>query len=336
MKLRRILAVFVVCLVCLSLIATVACASRRSSAISAPPAVSPTVTPAPQPNPFIAYIHEGNLWIIQIDGRNQKVIAAAPEGATIQDFVWSVDGSRIYFCIGLQLFEVVIESGNVASAGELTNVPGISVDRLEMGRDGRNIIVMALDANATPKLFALKIGERSSRELTIDEYTTIAPQRPAVIRTVGEMSVGPDGLRILYKGLAGMGEELFVADVETGARIQITNLYDLPGFEGSVETEGGRRVIEATWSPDGRYVLFNPMQSCSDIGLCYGRIFLVDSWGGAQLQLSMDMTVNIPQGWANDGRMLVYDDGSKVVVADTSGNPRVLADGHHPKWQPVR
>jgi hypothetical protein len=50
----------------------------------------------------------------------------------------------------------------------------------------------------------------------------------------------------------------------------------------------------------------------------------------------MDMTVNIPQGWANDGRMLVYDDGSKVVVADTSGNPRVLADGHHPKWQPVR
>jgi hypothetical protein len=135
--------------------------------------------------------------------------------------------------------------------------------------------------------------------------------------------------------VVGEGEELFVADTETGARIKVTNQYELSGFEESVETEGGRRVIEATWSPDGRFIIFNPMQSCSETGLCYGRLFLVDSWGGAQLQLSIDMMINLPNEWASDGMLLVYDDGARIVVADTNGNPRALAGGHHPKWQPM-
>ncbi len=263
------------------------------------------------------------------------MVAAAVAGETIQDFVWAADGSRLYFSIGLQLFEVVLQTRNVASAGELTTPQGITVDRLEMGRDGKTIVIHALDADAATRSFAIVIGQPGSRELTIDEYSAIGQQRPPVIRGVGEMSVSPDGRRVLFKGPVGSGEELFVSDAETGARVQITNLYELAGFEESVETEGGRRVIEATWSPDGRYIIFNPMQSCSETGLCYGRLFLVDSWGGAQLQLSIDMMVNIPLEWTRDGKLLVYDDGSSVVVANTKGNPKALADGHHPKWQPL-
>ncbi len=314
--------------------AFVSCASGQNSGRSATPAGSPAPSATPKPGPFVAYLKEGDLWVIQSDGSNQRVLAAAPEGFTIQDFVWSADGSRIFFSIGLQLFEVVLQTGNVASAGELTAQPGLTVDRLEMGREGRSIIVHTLDANAAGRLLAVTIGQRASRELTIDEYNAMAKQRPPVIRNVGEMSVSPDGQRVLFKDPVGTGEELFVADVETGARIQITNLYELSGFEESVETEGGRRVIEAAWSPDGRYVVFNPMQSCSETGLCYGRLFLVDSWGGAQLQLSIEMMISIPLEWTQDGQLLVYDDGSRVVVADTNGQPRSLAEGHHPKCQP--
>jgi Tol biopolymer transport system component len=333
MNLRCVLTTFAVCLCAW---VNLACASRENSAQSATPALQSPSPAIPNLRPYVAYLNAGNLWIIRSDGSDGRVLAAAPEGETIQDFVWAPDGSRVFFSIGLQLFEVALQTGNVASAGEVKAQPGITIDRLEMGRDGKTIIVHALDADAAARLFAVTIGQRDTRELTIDGYTALAAQRSPVIRSVGEMSVSPDARRVLFKDLVGMGEELFVADVETGARIQITNLYDLAGFEESVETEGGRRVIEATWSPDGRYVIFNPMQSCSETGLCYGRLFLVDSWGGAQLQLSIEMMINVPLEWTFDGKLLVYDDGSSVVVADTNGNPKALAEGHHPKWQPIQ
>lgn len=273
--------------------------------------------------------------MIQIDGTNRRELVASPEGQTIQDFVWAPDGSRIYFAIGLQLFEVVVATGNVANAGELIVPAGITVDRLEMARDGRTIIVNALDADAASRNFAVAIGSRESRELSIDEYTAIIPLRPPVLRSVGEMSVSPDGRQILFKDSVGAGEELFVSDIETGARTRITNLYELSGFEDSVETEGGRRVIEAAWSPDGRYVIFNPMQSCSETGLCYGRLFLVQASGGAQLQLSVDMMINLPVEWTPDANSLAYDDGSRLVIASTAGNPKALGEGNRPKWQPA-
>jgi Tol biopolymer transport system component len=101
-----------------------------------------------------------------------------------------------------------------------------------------------------------------------------------------------------------------------------------------VLTEGGRRVIEASWSPDGRYIIFNPMQSCSESGLCYGQLFLVETWGGAQLQLSTDMMINVPGEWTSDGSLLVYDDKNRIVATDTNAYPKALSDGNRPKWQP--
>ncbi len=344
MNLRMVYKIFSVCLLALSM---GACTAWQNIPRSIGAATSPSPTPTPKPEAYIAYLYEGDLWVIQRNGANQRVVAAAPEGETIQDFVWAPDGSRIYFSIGLQIFEVILQTGNVASAGGLTASPGVSIDRLEMGRDGRTIVVQALDAYESPRLFAVAIGGNDSRELTVDEYGAIIGHRPPVIRNIGEMSVSPDGRRVLFKDIVETGEELFIADTETGARMKVSNLYDLSGFEESVESEGGRRLIEAAWSPDGRCVIFNPMQSCSETGLCYGRLFLVDAWQGAQLQLSVEMMVNLPGEWAGawavepagervrDNKLLVYDDGSKIVVADTKGNPKALAEGHHPKWQPM-
>ncbi len=301
----------------------------KESANSAAP------SPTPKPKPFVAYLKNGDLWVIRSDGSDERVLAVAAEGETIQDFVWSVDGSRIYYCVGMQLFEIVIETSNIASAGEFAAPPGVTIDRIEMGRDGKTILINALDANAAARLFALTIGQREARELAIDQFNAMLPERPPVIRSVGELSVSPDAKWVLFKGIVGLGEELFVASVETGARMQITNLYQLGGFEESVETEGGRRVIEAAWSSDGRYVIFNPMQSCSETGLCYGRLFLVEAFGGAQLQLSVEMMVNLPSEWAKESNLLVYDDGSRVIAADKQGFPKALAEGNHPKLQPV-
>src|SRR5262245_39845754 len=310
-----------------------ACGSKPFGVRGATP--SPNLLPSPKTRPLIGYLNEGNLWVIRSDGTNQRLMAETFEGQTIQDFVWAIDGTRLYFAVGLQLFEVVVTTGNLASAGELVPLPGVTIDRLELARDGKEIIVHALDADATSRLFAVRIGEHKSRELGIDDYIAILPSRPPVIRNVGEMSVSPDSTRLLFKDVVGTGEELFIANTNTGARTQITNLYELGGFEESVESEGGRRVIEASWSPDGRYIIFNPMQSCSETGLCYGRLFLVEAWGGAQLQLSLDMMVNIPSEWTPDSKSLAYDAGSRIVFADATGNPKALSEGNRPKWQPV-
>jgi WD40-like Beta Propeller Repeat len=320
--------------VCLLALSVWACSSWRHVTQSAVPSVSPRVNPTPKPKPHIAYLREGDLWLIKSDGTNQ-LLASAPEGEAIQNFVWGVDGDRIYYSIEQRLFEVILQTGNLASAGELSAPPSGAIDSLEMGRDGKTIIVRALDASASARLFAVTIGARESRELTVDEYNSMIEPRTPVIRDFGAMSVSPDGRLVLFKDVVGTGEELFVADAETGGRVKVTNLYELSGFEDSVETEGGRRVIGATWSPDGRYIIFNPMQSCSEAGLCYGRLFLVDAWGGAQRQLSSEMMIDLPDEWSNDNNLLVYDDGSMIVVAGVDGNLRRLAEGHHPRWQPT-
>src|SRR5215813_357581 len=321
--------------VCLLALSVWACSSCRTVARSAAPAASPQASTTPKPKPDIAYLRDGDLWVVQSDGANQRLATAAPEGEAIQDFVWDAEGDRLYFSIGLRLFEVILQTGNMACAGEAPAPHGAAIDGLEMGRDGKTIIVRTLDANGPARLFAVTIGEREARELTVDEYNSMIEPRPPIIRAIGEMSVSPDGRLVLFKDVVGTGEELFVADAETGARVKVTNLIELGGFEESVEAEGGRRVIGATWSPDSRYIIFNPMQSCSESGLCYGRLVLVEAWGGAQHQLSSEMMIDLPGEWSNDKNLLVYDDSARVVVADAHGNLRTLAEGHHPRWQPA-
>jgi hypothetical protein len=299
-------------------------------------ATSPTPTPTPKPKPFVAYLKDGDLWAIRSDGTDERVLAVSAEGQTIQDFVWAIDGSRVYYVAGLKFYEVIVANGNLASAGELTAPPGVTIDRVEMSRDGGSFVISAVDADMFNRMYAVTIGQNEARELTIDQFNELTPLRPPVIKIVGEASVSPDGDWILFKDIIGTGEELFVASMETGARIQITNLNQLGGFEVSAETEGGRRIMEAAWSADGRYVVFNPIQYCSEIGLCSGRLFLVEAFGGPQLQLSIEMMVSVPNGWTSEGNLLVYDDGSRVVVADTQGFPKALTEGHHPKWQPAQ
>jgi Tol biopolymer transport system component len=298
------------------------------------PQPSASATPA-APKPYVAYLHEGNLWAIRADGSGLRQIAIAPANEVIQDFLWSPDGKRCYFAVGLRFFDVSLATGNLASGGELTAAAGTTIERLELGNDGRSLIAHATDANNVAQVYAVTIGEREARPLSVDEYTMLAPASSRIVRRVGELSVSPDAQYVLFKEVVGAGEEVFVAEVETGRKWQVTNLNVLDGFEPSAEALGGRLLLEVTWSRDGRYILFNPAQSCSETGLCYGRLFLVDFLGNAQLQLSLDMMVSLPLEWDQQSNWLIYDDGSEIVLADTKGETRRLADGNHPKWQPL-
>src|SRR4030095_12803781 len=118
--------------VCLLALSVWGCSSWPHASRSAAPSASPQASPTPKPKPYIAYLREGDLWVIQSDGTNQRLVAAAPEGEAIQDFVWDPGGDRLYFSAGGRLIEVVLENGNLASAGELGAAQGGAIDSLEM------------------------------------------------------------------------------------------------------------------------------------------------------------------------------------------------------------
>ncbi len=310
---------------------------------TASPAIiaSPTTTASPdaKPKAFISYIKEGALWLMREDGTEDHQIVPAPEEAAIANQVWAADGSKIYFNVGRNVFAYVVKDQKVESLSVLQVPEGIAVERFELASDGKTLLFQTIDTNdalsSVPRVFALTPDPVSSRELSVDEYHALAPVQSATIRNMGELSVSPDGKSVLFSEAVDKDIQLFIADIETGKRQQITDLNLLEGFEPGATPDGGRRIIEATWAPDNKHIVFVPAQSCSEFGLCSGKMFMIEAWSGTQLQLASEFTAGISQEWNPSRSQLIYDDGGNVLLADTQGQVKQLAVGNQPRWQPA-
>lgn len=286
--------------------------------------------------PLLAYLFEGHVWTISIAGNDAKTTIPAPAEGSIDEFIWSADGNSLYFVNGLRVFAVGVDSGKQTEVGTLETPEGTTVEKLEPSKDPTRIIVHASDAYALPHVYSFSVEQKRTEELTIDKYSAMAVSKPPVIRSVTDLSVSPDASRVLFVGTAGTNEDLFVASLETGVRVQVTSLAALDGFEVSAEIEGGRRLLESAWSPDGRHIIFTPVQSCSESGLCYGQLFVTDAWTGAQARLSQGMMVGLAASWDGDGKNLVFEDAGKIMITTTSGQTKFLAEGNRARWQPRR
>jgi dipeptidyl aminopeptidase/acylaminoacyl peptidase len=319
--------------------------------LMAQPTTSSPMTPGQNPTPaapsasipakplqMISYLKDGGLWIMKEDGSDNHQVVPAPQEASIANALWAQDGSRIYFNIDLNLHAYVLLEQKVENLGKLEVSEGIALDRLELSTDQKTLLAHLIDTNdalnSVPKIYAVTVNPLASRELTVDEYHALAPAQSSLIGKVGDLSVSPDGRFVLFAEATEKDVQLFVSDIETGNRHQVTDLSLLDGFEPTATPDGSRRVIEATWSPDGEHIIFVPAQTCSEFGLCSGKMYLVDTWGGAQLQLATAMTTNLSQEWNHEKSLLVYDDNGHVVISDTQGQVKTLAEGTQPKWQP--
>ncbi len=307
------------------------------------PTISPTNNSAPtappaKPLQMISYLKDGGLWLMKEDGSDNRQVVPAPEEAAIANALWAQDGSRIYFNIDLNLHAYVVLEQKVESLGKLPVPTGYALDRIELSSDSKTLLAQLIDTNdalnSVPKIYSVSLNPMTSRELSVDEYRALAPSQSVTIAKVGDLSVSPDGRFVLFAEATAQDMQLFVADIETGNRHQVTDLSLLEGFDPTAMPDGSRRVIEATWSPDGHHIVFVPAQSCSEFGLCSGKMYLVDAWGGAQLQLATALTTNLSQEWNHEKSLLVYDDNGQVVISDTQGQLKALAEGTQPKWQP--
>lgn len=313
---------------------TKANATTQTSPTHAPSQTSPT-----PPRPLVSYLKDGSLWAARDDGSEKRQLIAAPEEKSITHHIWSSDGKRIYFNVGTNLYAYNVKEQKVEPLAGLPALSTEAVDQLEIAREGDILIIRTIDQNnvlsAPPKLYAIDATQNKARELSIDEYSTLARSRPTVVRGVNELSVSPDGKAILFWEVAGTEEQIFVSNSETGARQQLTDLAQLEGFDPTASPDNVKRLIEATWSPDGQYIVFIPAQSCSEAGICFGRMYLISRWGGPPLQLAVDMTTNLSAEWNRTGTMLVYDDQGQILVSDTHGQIKPIAEGNQPRWQPV-
>ncbi len=293
-------------------------------------------SPSPSRGPLVAYLFEGRVWIVSRNGADASPLNFVPAEGAIDEFLWSADGSGLYLAVGLHLYRVPFAGGKESEIGTVSAPEGTTLDRLQMSHQPGVIIVHTFDADASPHIYSFAIENRETRELTVDDYSALTPVQPPSVRGFSDFSVSRDLGRVLFKGTVGSSEQLFVADLEKGWRTQVTSIDELEGFEESAELEGGRRIIEAEWSPDGRFILFNPAQSCSDSGLCYGQLFLTDSWTGRQRRLSQGMMIGLEASWDKAGSDLLFEDAGKIMITSFAGEARRLAEGNRPKWQPVQ
>lgn len=303
------------------------------------PQSSPIASPSVKPLRQISYLKDGGLWLMKEDGSDNHQVVPAPEESAIANQIWARDGSRIYFNIGLNLQAYVPQEQKVENLGAIDVPEGILLDRIELSQDNQVLLAHMIDSNdalnSVPKIYAVTFQPLAARELSIDEYHALAPTQSSLIAQVGDLSVSPDGKFILFAEAIDKDVQLFVSDIETGNRHQVTELNLLEGFEQNATMDGGRHLIQATWAPDGHHIIFIPAQSCSDFGLCSGRMFLVDAWGGSQSQLATALAAGLSQEWNQEKNRMLYDDNGQIVISDTHGQLQAIGEGIQPRWQPV-
>jgi hypothetical protein len=309
------------------------CSPSLREAPSATP--SPSLSPTPPPAGLVAFLSEGAVFTVDSEVAGAKPVRIGQAEEQVDEFLWSADGKSVLLASGLRLTSASTDGAGSNLLGVVAAPSGTTLDRLQASLRPDVIIVHANDRAAAPHVYAFETGTRTTRELTIDQYADLVPAEPPTIHGFSEFSVSPDLMRVLYKAAVGIDEQLFVSDLERGYRTQLTAIEAIEGFEESVDGDGGRRIIAASWSPDGRFILFNPAQSCSESGLCYGQLFMVDSLNGKTHRLSQGMMVGLDAAWNKRGTKLLFEDGGRIFLSTTAGESRALADGNRPRWQPV-
>ena len=300
---------------------------------TATPSASPSPSPLSAREPLLAFLFEGQVLTVAPDGLS-KPKRAGTSDEPVDEFLWSSDGNALYLVAGLRVVSFSIESGTSSELGVIAVPAGTTLDRLESSSRPHLIIVHASDADAAAHLYVFDSQKNETRELSVDEYVDLSAVESPTLRGFSELSVSPDLMHVMFKTAVGTSEQIFVADINKGYRTQLTELEKIAGFEESAESETGRRIIAASWSPDGKYILFNPAQSCSDSGLCYGQLFIIDSSNGAIRRLSQGMMVGLDTTWDKSGTRLLFEDAGKVMFTTPTGEPRVIAEGNRPRWQP--
>ena len=106
----------------------------------------------------------------------------------------------------------------------------------------------------------------------------------------------PDSRRVAYVSFEGNRSGIYVQDVYSGERRQVSNR---PGINGA-----------PAWSPDGQRIAITLSEGGNP------NIYVIDANGGGSVQVTRDRSINTEPAWMPDG-------GTLVFVSDRTGSPQL-------------
>jgi Tol biopolymer transport system component len=199
-----------------------------------------------------------------------------------------------------------IESGKSAAQ------PGQPPAKARKRRPISILIAAALVLAAAVLVIGYNLFQKESGEPKIVQ-TRLLTATSAIIETDPELS--PDGTRIAYNSNEDGNGDIWVQQIATGQKINLTKDYEGADFR-------------AAWSPDGDWIAFNSYRND-------GGIFVMSALGGPTRQVTPHLG---EPSWSPDGTKLVYSADGKMYLAPLSGGAAVNIPTprgvREPSWSP--
>jgi uncharacterized protein (TIGR03437 family) len=215
---------------------------------------------------------------------------------------WSPDGGKLAFQVrryinSADLTEIYVINADGTGQVRVAADVSDSNSRLAWSPDGSRVAYVAKD-------FYIH---------TADAGGAGAARLPGSPQYVNDLAWSPDG-RLAYVG----ANEIYVMNADGSGR---TNL-----------SRSNNQFHDAwpQWSPDGTKLLFNRSRS----GAAVAHLMNADGGGVTQL---LNQAAASHAAWSPDGTKIVYQADGKLYVMnfDNTGEPKLIATGTAPHWQPL-
>jgi Tol biopolymer transport system component len=269
-----------------------------------------------------------DVFAMDVDGSNVVAIASNPAGPEF-DGAWSPDGASVVYrdsTRGINVDdEIYVAGADGSQKRNLTDHPANDWGP-DWSPDGSTIAFNSDRDGGAIRAYAVDTDGSDLRRLPIDGWV----EYPAF---------SPDGRRIAYMGAVGSNYEIFVADVDTGERTQLTSS---PGHDGW-----------PAWSPDGSAIAFSSVRDDCSIAPPHSAcrsgedddehedIWLVAPDGSNLRRVTHEAGQFVT--WSPDSRYLLISGRSLYVVRpDGTGRLELRAEGIElplggiPDWRRAR
>lgn len=308
----------------------------------------------PTPSGTIAFMREGKVWLVDVDGKNERALTPELMYKADRPLTWSPDGKTLLYWSHSKVgWDIWATDPQGKQPRNLTKTTSGGCRSARFSPDGKRIAFMRDDPQG---VYVMDADGSNQRQLSKKGHRDAAPEW------------SPDGKRLVcvdYEEL-GRGEfavVLFMLDVETGAETRLAEGANDPSW-----SRDGKRIIcvapgrtldicqidvttkEIVNLTNNRDVDSEPRVSSDGSLIAFlshhgdqGMLRVMDDQGKNVRLLASLKGRTWEYSWSPDSKWLVYSCGEKgkeelFIVSVQGGNPRKLAGGGAvwPAWQPKR
>jgi len=143
--------------------------------------------------------------------------------------------------------------------------------------DGKNIVYLSLRGKLTES------RTTSLQKLNVETRESVSIAE--LPKSVQSLDVSADGRQMVYQSPSHGATNLWILDLKSGARRQLTNVNDFIGF--------------AVWSPDGSQITADAKRADDD------QAFILSPRDGRLKQVTFDAGQHWPGSWSADGKEII-------------------------------